>query len=228
MIRERIIQYIESKEISKYQFYKITGFSNGFLDKEGSIGSDKCEQIIYSFPELNPEWLITGKGEMLREKFCVSVSEPDVKVYNSRIKSNNKNTRIPLYNIEAVAGVVEVFNDLKNKTPVAFLDIPNLPPSDAGVFVTGDSMYPLLKSGDIIAYKVLNDIRNVLWGEMYILSIYSNGDHFITIKYIQKSDIDGHIKLVSQNQHHQDKDVPISSIVVAARITASVRLNSMG
>lgn len=65
-VRERLKQFIDYKGISKYKFYKDLGLSNGFLDKDGNIGSDKCEKIIYQYPELNILWLITGQGEMLQ------------------------------------------------------------------------------------------------------------------------------------------------------------------
>jgi hypothetical protein len=65
MIKERISKYLEYKNISKYQFYKKTGMSNGSLDKSGTIGADKCELINYAYPDLNILWLITGKGDML-------------------------------------------------------------------------------------------------------------------------------------------------------------------
>lgn len=67
MIQDRIIEYLEYKGISKYKFYKETGLSNGFLDKKGSIGADKCEIIFSHYPDLNLEWLITGQGEKLKE-----------------------------------------------------------------------------------------------------------------------------------------------------------------
>ena len=64
-IRERLRKFIDYKGISRYKFYKDLGLSNGFLDKEGNIGSDKCEKIIYQYPDLNIIWLITGEGDML-------------------------------------------------------------------------------------------------------------------------------------------------------------------
>ena len=64
---QRIIQFIEHKKISKYKFYQETGLSNGFLDKCENMGSDKCERIIYTYPEINPEWLLTAQGAMLKE-----------------------------------------------------------------------------------------------------------------------------------------------------------------
>ena len=62
---QRIIQYLEYKSISKYKFYKETGLSNSFLDKNKNVGSDKCAIIIDQYPDINPTWLLTGKGEML-------------------------------------------------------------------------------------------------------------------------------------------------------------------
>nr|DAN23108.1 MAG TPA_asm: HTH-type transcriptional regulator [Bacteriophage sp.] len=67
-IVERILQFIEYKGITKYEFHKKNGFSNGFLDKSRAIGTDKCAIILENYPEINPEWLITGIGEMLRNK----------------------------------------------------------------------------------------------------------------------------------------------------------------
>ncbi|MDR1611097.1 MAG: hypothetical protein LBS08_06280 [Candidatus Symbiothrix sp.] len=65
--RDRIIEFVEYKKISKNRFYKETGLSNGFLDKNNHPGADKLERIIYTYPEINPEWLLTGNGPMLRE-----------------------------------------------------------------------------------------------------------------------------------------------------------------
>ena len=90
-------------------------------------------------------------------------------------------------------------------------------------------MYPLLKSGDIIAYKEVSDLSYLLWGEMYLLSIVlDSGDSYVTVKYVQKGEQKGHVKLVSQNQHHQDREIPHDAIKFAALVKASIRINSMG
>jgi hypothetical protein len=72
--RERIVQFVDYKKISKNKFYKETGLSNGFLDKNNHPGADKLERIIYAYPDINPEWLLTGKGEMLRSKEAVTIA----------------------------------------------------------------------------------------------------------------------------------------------------------
>ena len=65
--KERILQYLEYKSIRKSKFYKDVGLSNGFLDKVKDIGSGKLELILKSYPDINPEWLLTGKGNMLKK-----------------------------------------------------------------------------------------------------------------------------------------------------------------
>jgi phage repressor protein C with HTH and peptisase S24 domain len=159
----------------------------------------------------------------------MNVSEPS-KIYKLRTDNVvNGKQRIPLYDIEAVAGLVPLFQDIQNQDPIDHISIPQLPKCDGAVKVTGDSMYPLLKSGDIIMYKQIHDIENdIFWGEMYLLSVGTDDEEYITVKYIQKSEKgEDYIKLVSQNKHHQDRDIKRSRIKALALVKASVRINSM-
>lgn len=67
----RIKQYIDFKGISIAAFERSIGMSNASFGKSlkngGSIGCDKIEKILNVYPDLNLEWLITGKGEMLND-----------------------------------------------------------------------------------------------------------------------------------------------------------------
>ena len=65
MITERILKYLDTKGITKYKFCKDLGFSNGFLDKPREISTDKYANILEYFKDVNPEWLLTGNGEMI-------------------------------------------------------------------------------------------------------------------------------------------------------------------
>jgi len=89
-IRSRVLIYLNFKGLSRYRFYKLTQLSNGFLDKEGSINSDNCEKICQVFPDINPEWLILGKAEMLRKSKPVVVEKEIVKepVVQANVKPN--------------------------------------------------------------------------------------------------------------------------------------------
>ncbi len=67
MIVDRIRQIIAYEKISTRQFCLKVGVANGFLDKVKDVGSEKLAKILYAFPDISPEWLLTGKGEMLRQ-----------------------------------------------------------------------------------------------------------------------------------------------------------------
>ena len=64
--KEKIKQYLNSKGISKNSFYQKTGFAIGFLDSGKSLGADKLEAIIDNYPDLSLEWLVLGKGDMIK------------------------------------------------------------------------------------------------------------------------------------------------------------------
>jgi len=65
--KQKIIQYLKFKNLSKREFYLKTGLSNGFLDSGKYIGTDKLTTILNSFPDLSMNWLILNKGEMIKE-----------------------------------------------------------------------------------------------------------------------------------------------------------------
>ena len=107
--------------------------------------------------------------------------------------------------------------------------IPSLPKCDGAIHIVGDSMYPLLKSGDIILYKQIStDINNVIYGEMYLLSYDIDGDDYIVVKYIRKSPQgEPFITLASENPEHASKDINCSRVTALALVKASVRINCM-
>ncbi|MDI3319162.1 S24 family peptidase [Pinibacter soli] len=76
-IIDRIRQIIDSKGISERKFCEEIGVSNGFLGKVKSVGSDNLMKIVDRYPEISPEWLLTGKGEMLKNASATS-SNPNI------------------------------------------------------------------------------------------------------------------------------------------------------
>lgn len=230
LIKKKILQYLELKGISKYKFYQETGIARGVLDQNNGLTEENIFKILAWARDISPNWLLTSDDHQYPQQVeqIHTVNDGITIFKNGKGKENGIEQRVPLFNIKAVAGVVAIFESLKEQTPMAYLQIPNLPKCDGAVHIVGDSMYPLLKSGDIVAYKTVNNLDNIFWGEMYLLSIVSDGDAFITVKYLQKSDREGFVRLVSQNQHHQDKEMPLDSIKFAAIVKASIRINSMG
>ena len=183
--------------------------------------SNRNKNILVQEFNVSPEWLESGVGEMFN-------ADPSlVKEFSRKTDNSLPMQSVPLYSIEGTAGLVPLITDRMSIEPVNYIHIPNLPKCDGAIYVVGDSMYPLLKSGDIVLYKQLQSLEDVFWGDMYLLSIDINGEEYITVKYVQKSDRAGYVRLVSQNQHHADKDVQVEKIRAIALVKASIRMNSI-
>lgn len=202
------------------QYFGVGKAALSMIETGKSGLSARNRNVLVQEFNVNPEWLETGRGRMFN-------APPEMKPFLRRTDSSLPQQSVPLYSIEGTAGLVPLFADSASAKPVNYIHIPNLPKCDGAIYVVGDSMYPLLKSGDIVLYKQLHDIGDIFWGDMYLLSLDIDGEEYITVKYIQKSERDGFVRLVSQNPHHADKEVAMERIRALALVKASIRMNSM-
>lgn len=169
---------------------------------------------------VNRHWLEEGEGEMFdgaHPLLCESRN------------SNRENTQeIPLFDINATGGLSPLFADTSSFQPIGCIRVPHINKCDGAIYVSGEGMYPLLKSGDIVLYKQMDDPGDIFWGDMYLLSLNVGGEEYIMVKYIHKSDKPGFIRLVSQSPAHDDKDVQVSKIMALGFVKAIIRMNRPG
>lgn len=65
-VKERLISFYTNRGLTKREFERRCGLSNGYIDKlRISPSPEKMEKIYLSFPDLNRVWLLTGEGDML-------------------------------------------------------------------------------------------------------------------------------------------------------------------
>lgn len=233
MILQRIKQYIDYKGISIAAFEKSIGMSNASFGKSlktnGTIGCDKLEKILRVYTDINPTWVVTGVGNMLTESNTnVSNNNYINNLCAEKPFTTHSEQEVPLYDISAAAGCVMLFQDSNNMIPIDTIKIPNLPKCDGAIFARGDSMYPIIKSGDIILYKVMQGFETIIWGEAYIVTYESDGDYYTVVKYVKRStENKGNLVLLSQNEHHQSFEIHLSQVKSMALVRASVRYNNM-
>jgi hypothetical protein len=68
-IKERILFLLEYKGIVKSRFFQQIGMTYGNFtgeSKKTPLNSDAIGNILLEIPDVSVEWLITGKGEMLK------------------------------------------------------------------------------------------------------------------------------------------------------------------
>ena len=76
VLKRRILEYADSKGIKKYEIYQNTGISNGVLSQKGGLSEDNVMRFLSHYSDLSPEWLLTGKGAMLRGQSAPEVAPP--------------------------------------------------------------------------------------------------------------------------------------------------------
>ena len=193
-------------------------------NKKVGISKDISERICNAFPDISRSWLLTGEGEMLSSSECITIP-----IFDSKTTEVTETlSTITLYDIEAAANLKTLFAN-KDQNILGQISIPNIPKCDGAVYVKGDSMYPLLKSGDIVAYKEIPvDLQHIFFGEMYLVSIDFDGDEYLAVKYVQRSERgEEWIRLASYNPHHEPKDFPLSCVRALALVKLSIRMNTM-
>jgi phage repressor protein C with HTH and peptisase S24 domain len=179
----------------------------------------------FGFP-FDDEWLLGDSEEMPKEIIDDKITKihKPTKYMEKIIESQE----ITLYDISAAANLKTLFVQ-KNQNILGKITLPNIPKCDGAMYVTGDSMDPIVKSGDIVCYKEIYDFNNIIYGEMYIVSINMDGDEYLAVKYITRSDKgDDWIRLESHNKRHSPKDFELKYVNALALVKISIRMNTMG
>src|SRR5690606_24177328 len=127
---------------------------------------------------LNPEWLLTGEAEPVKngralEEKCIVHTVGEVPA-----------TALRLYDIEINAGnVTRIIADNNNIQVVGLLQLEELPNSNGfrGVRAKGKSMASFIDNGDHLIIKPLKNRRFVALGEAYVIIT----DEQAVVKYIR-------------------------------------------
>ncbi|MBF0950258.1 MAG: helix-turn-helix domain-containing protein [Alloprevotella tannerae] len=199
--------------------------TKGTLSNWKARNSLDFEKVFSVCDLISVDWLLTGEGEMLKPTKEIEITP----IHRPRSREKKEDEQIVyLYDFAATAGLKALFDNNKQNI-IDTIKIPNLPKCDGAIHAVGDSMYPLLKSGDIILYKEIPiDVQNLVYGEMYLLSYEMAGEDYITVKYVCKSERgEPFVTLASENPLHSPCDIDFNSISALALVKASIRINCM-
>ena len=98
-VNSRILEFVSAKGLSVAEFERLCGLSNGYVRKvKDSLGKRGLSDILRKFPDLNSDWLLTGKGEML----LPNLTQQSIISYT---------TGVPYYNVDFIGGFDIVLND---------------------------------------------------------------------------------------------------------------------
>ena len=222
---DRINKALQMEGISQRDFEKGTGgfsflFPGVYQNAQKNPGDPKVleewvESFLKRFPRYSKEWILYGTPPMMRDEAMLNGKEQPVQ-------------KVPVFEFEATAGFSALYRDLSSAAS-DYISIPNLPPVDGAIYARGDSMSPLIASGDIVIFKKVElHPDNIIWGSIYIISYTLDGDDFTVLKYIRHSSRDGYIRLESYNPRFDPQDIPSSSITALALVKASITFHTIG
>lgn len=209
MILDRIKLYIDTKGISIAAFEKSVGMSNASFSKSlknnGAIGTDKLENILSTYSDISPEWLLTGQGDMLKEEPSLSVSM-------------NPQEGTPYYDVDFLGGF-DLQENSQAMVPALNIVANICPRAEMWCNITGHSMEPTISHGDIIALHKCS-VEDIQYGEVYAVVL----DTFRTVKILRKSSTPGMLKFVPVNKEEFDEqEFSISRILQVYEVVGSIR-----
>lgn len=105
---KRIKIIVEHKKMSIRSFERLIGVSinviQAALKKDAGVKDDTLGKIINACPDINPVWLLTGKGAMLLED--------DGEPAKNTLKAMEETKRQYAYNIEALEKLLEAKDEI--------------------------------------------------------------------------------------------------------------------
>lgn len=214
-INDRITQLIDFKaNKNQKKFAEMIDFapqviSNIVSGRKSKPSFDVLNAISSTFVDINNEWLLTGKGEMLKVDNVAVALVPE--------------KGIPLVNATAIGGYGNNVFAFEERDVKEYYVIPKFRHKkvDFMIEVEGSSMYPKYNSGDVVACRIINERNFIQWNKTHVVATRDQG---IIIKRIKPSEEPNCLLMVSDNSSYDPFLVPEEEIEGLAIVVGVVRL----
>jgi len=164
---QRIKKFIDFEGISVRRFEEMIGMSNGSfasqLKNNKTIGVDKLENILFVYPKINTEWLLTGEGEMLKNNESESLQ------VNYSISEFQQKGYAPYYSdLPMAAGQYDLNTIAQNEKPESWIKMPGIT-VEAWFPVIGYSMEPKIHAGDTVGVIQMHNWERIDPDKTYLI-----------------------------------------------------------
>jgi phage repressor protein C with HTH and peptisase S24 domain len=211
LILNKIQDYYNFKKDA--QFAEYLGIPAQNLSKWKLRNTYDAELIYTKCTEINPEWLLTGKGDMLKVNTAIK----------SYPKPDKKEKQLPLIPIEAIAGFGAGEFTIMEHDVLEYYKIPEFSNADFLIPVKGSSMQPKYYGGDLLACKHIQSFSFFQWGVPHVITIKDRGT---VVKRIKQSENENEFTLISDNKKYEPFTITIDDIVNIAIVVGVIRVEN--
>ncbi len=208
---------------NKAQFSKLLGVSPQTISAWIARNTFDSELIYAKCRCINPSWLLTGQGDMLVKNDVQQNVETKREAIPAMEGIPSDIAPIPLVTEHAAAGFGNDCFSIQESDVKDYYIIPKFRFNhvDFMIEVSGISMYPHFKSGDVIACTILHEAKYIQWNRCHVIATRDQG---ILVKRIMPSEKEGCFKIVSENKDFPSFDLPKEDITGLALVVGCVSL----
>lgn len=161
---------------------------------------------------VSKSWLLTGVGAPYAKPMHTDfISAREADPYPVEAGT-------PIYDIDVVAGTTELSRMFTDDRIIGRLSLPSLRRDSVIVRVSGDSMEPVIAPGAYISINPQSDLRNILWGQIYVIVM----EDYRLVKYLRKSDLPDKVRLLSANPAYDEMIVDRHDILALYLVEAII------
>lgn len=211
---------MQGEGINDNQMTVAAGLSVGAIGKiragkSKGMNSTNIEKILYTYPQLSGEWLLTGRGEMLYDKN--KKQDSDIPVAR---QATGRGEGIPLIPFSAMAGAMKGELSALEYECEHYV-VPAFKGADFLMPVKGNSMMPTYVSGDIVACQrvPMTDLF-FQWNKPYVLDTTQGA----IIKRVKPGHDKQHVLIVSDNKDYDPYELSYEDIHTVALVIGIIRL----
>lgn len=214
-ILTQIKKIAENEGIAITTLEKNLGASKGVLSRAINNGTDIQSKwimaIVENYPQYSSEWLLTGKGSMIKEnKTAIPTATP----------AQNTTDGIPLIPFSAMAGALTDERTALEYECERYV-VPAFKGADFLMTIKGTSMQPTYNSGDIVAcQRVPMTSIFFQWNKPYVLDTAQGP----LVKRVKPGSDQNHITLVSDNPDYDPFQLPLEQVNAVALVIGLIRL----
>ncbi len=208
---------------NKAQFAKQLGVSPQTISAWIARNTFDSELLYTKCRYINPSWLLTGEGNMLTSTKNIQDVEPKREAIPAMEGMPSDIKPIPLVTEHAAAGFGNECFAIHESDVKDYYVIPKFRFNhvDFMIEVSGLSMYPHFKSGDVIACTILHEAKYIQWNRCHVIATREQG---ILVKRIMPSEKEECFKIVSDNKDFPPFDLPKEEITGIALVIGCVSL----